>query len=328
MKMENTLANHISAASDKASYDASCKRLLANKMILAWIMQSCLDEYKDYDVKEIAEKYIEGSPEIAQVAVNPDEVTGSEQIKGMQTEDSTINEGTITYDIRYFAVVPQTKEPIGLIINIEAQNDFYPGYPLIKRGIYYCGRMISSQYGTEFHAGHYADIKKVYSIWVCMSPPENRKNTINRYSVMEENLVGAVKEPVEHYDLLSVVMICLGDSDEENHSSGILKLLEVLLSSEREAADKKRILQEEFKIEMTKDLESEVSLMCNLSKGVEEKGILKGRQEGLLEGRQEELLNSIRNIMDTLKLTLNQAMDALKVPEADRKKYEKEINKK
>lgn len=73
-----------------------------------------------------------------------------------------------------------------------------------------------------------------------------RKNTINRYSITEENLVGAIKEPVEHYDLLSVVMICLGDSDEENHSSGILKLLEVLLSSEREAADKERILQEEF----------------------------------------------------------------------------------
>lgn len=31
---------------------------------------------------------------------------------------------------------------------------------------------------------------------------------------------------------------------------------------------------------MTQTLESEVSIMCNLSKGVEEKGIEKGRQEG------------------------------------------------
>ena len=35
---------------------------------------------------------------------------------------------------------------------------------------------------------------------------------------------------------------------------------------------------------MTQKLESEVSLMCNLSKGVEEKGIQKGRQEGRREG--------------------------------------------
>ena len=35
------------------------------------------------------------------------------------------------------------------MINVEAQNDFYPGYPLVKRGIYDCSRMISPQYGRE-----------------------------------------------------------------------------------------------------------------------------------------------------------------------------------
>ena len=64
-------------------------------------------------------------------------------------------------------------------------------------------------------------------------------------------------------------MICLGDSNDEN-VSGILKLLEVLLSPDREADEKKKILQNDFFIEMTKTLEREVSIMCNLSKGVEE----------------------------------------------------------
>ena len=45
--------------------------------------------------------------------------------------------------------------------------------------------------------------------------------------------------------------------------------------------DKCQILEEDFRIRMTQELESEVSLMCNLSKGVEEKGIEKGRQEGI-----------------------------------------------
>jgi len=40
--------------------DAACKRLLAIRIILAWIMKSCLEEYRDFDVNEIAEKFIEG----------------------------------------------------------------------------------------------------------------------------------------------------------------------------------------------------------------------------------------------------------------------------
>lgn len=321
--MENTLSEHITAADSGAAYDAACKRLLANKIILAWILKCCLDEYRNCDVKEIAEKYIEGMPQISQEAVNPDEIVGSQRIQGMQNEDSSICEGTITYDIRFLATVPGTDDTIHLIINIEAQNDFYPGYPIIKRGIYYCGRLISSQYGTVFTAPQYSKIKKVYSIWVCKNPPQNRRNTINRYSIKEENLIGEVKEAVENYDLLSAVMICLGNCESEAET-GILKLLEVLLSSEREAEEKKRILQEEFSIEMNTTLESEVTLMCNLSKGVREEGI----QQGIQQGRREMLMESIVNLMGAMKLTGEQAMAALGIPEADREWYAKELDKK
>jgi hypothetical protein len=279
-------------------------------------MKSCIAEYRDFDVKEIAEKYIEGSPQISEVVVNPDEETdGGEQIRGASTEDSTIHEGTITYDIRFLAIVPVTGELLRLIINVEAQNDFYPGYPIIKRAIYYCSRMISSQYETEFTDAHYEKIKKVYSIWICMNPPKNRGNSITRYSVKEENLVGDVKEKVEDYDLLTAVMICLGDSNGENYS-GILKLLDILLSSERKPEEKKKILENDFSIEMTKSLEREVSVMCNLSKGVEEKGITKG------------ILASIRNLMESMSWSAEQAMNALKIPEEERSKYANEINKK
>ena len=80
------------------------QRLLANKVILAWIMKSCLEEYKTHSINEIAEKYIEGVPQIAEAAVNPDEeiCNSVEQIRGVKNEDSTIQEGTITYDIRFW----------------------------------------------------------------------------------------------------------------------------------------------------------------------------------------------------------------------------------
>lgn len=281
MIVENTLAKNITAAGDKAAYDAACKRLLANKVILAWIMKSCLEEYRDFDVDAIAEKYIESDPQIAKVAVNPDEEAESsgEQVKGAKTEDSTIKEGTVTYDIRFYGIAPRSGEFISLIINIEAQNDFYPGYPLIKRGIYYCSRMISSQYGAEFTDTHYQKIKKVYSIWICAAPPKYRENTINRYVIQEENLIGDAAEKKENYDLLTVIMICLGHSGDDKYT-GLLKLLDILLSPEKEPEEKKKVLQEDFHIKMTKKLESEVSELCNLSQGVFEKGEARGEARG------------------------------------------------
>ncbi len=131
-------------------------------------------------------------------------------------------------------------------------------------------------------------------------------------SVEEENLVGGVKEPVSNYDLLTAVMICLGKPGEENYD-GILKLLDVLLSHETTKDEKSRILRDDFHIPMSQTLERKVSLMCNLSEGVWERGMEKGKENTILE--------IIRNLMDTMKLTAEQAMAALKVPKAEQSKY-------
>lgn len=88
-----------------------------------------------------------------------------------------------------------------------------------------------------------------------------------------------------------------------------------MLSSDREVKEKKEILQNDFSIEMTKTLESEVSIMCNLSKGVEEKGIQKG------------ILLSIRNLMETMRWPVEQAMEGLKIPEEEKRKYLDELKK-
>ena len=306
--METTISKSIRSADDRANYDAACKRLLSEKIILAWIVKSCLEEFRDYDVEDIASRYIEGEPQVSEVPVAPDETNAATVIHGIGTEDATQTEGTVTYDIRFLASLPSSNGKIRMILNVEGQNDFYPGYPILKRGIYYCSRMISAQYGTEFTHSQYQKIKKVYSIWVCMAPPEERRNSITRYRLVEENLAGAVKEPVRNYDLLSVVMLCLGGADEENYN-GVLKLLDVLLSSEAGEAEKKRILQDDFNIPMTQTLETEVQVMCNLSQGVLEKG------------KAEGLLSAIKNLMANTGWPLEKAMETLGVSEAERSKY-------
>ena len=58
MELQNTLAANINSASDKAALDAACKRLLSNKIILAWIMKSCLNEYQNCSIEKISNNYI------------------------------------------------------------------------------------------------------------------------------------------------------------------------------------------------------------------------------------------------------------------------------
>lgn len=55
--------------------------------------------------------------------------------------------------------------------------------------------------------------------------------------------------------------------------------------------------------------------MCNLSQTVKEEG----RQEGMIDG----ILLSLKNLMESTGMNIEQAMSVLKLPEADRAKYRK-----
>lgn len=149
------------------------KKLIADKGVLSWIVKYTVEELKDYPLKEIAE-FIEGI-EIASIPVYPGMVK-TEAIVGMLTEDAVPNEGKVTYDVHFYVLVPE-KERIKLIINIEIQKDYYPGYDLVPRGIFYGARMISAQLKTEFGDDNYDDIKKVYSIWLCLNAPNKEAGT-------------------------------------------------------------------------------------------------------------------------------------------------------
>ena len=290
----------------KEQCDAACKRLLSQKYILAWIMKTCMAEYKDSAIADIAEKYIEGTPEVGSSPVDGDEpaVTHgagapgadpgvTERIQGADTEDSSITEGTVRYDIKYKAAVPSTKETVQLIINIEAQNRYHPGYPLLKRAVYYCGRLISAQKGTEFTGSRYGKLKKVYSVWICIKPPERKQNTITRYRLWEENLVGTVKAKSAHYDLLTIVMVNLGSRD----GRGLLRLLSTLFASDVDAQEKCRVLESEYNIPMTEKTEEDMAAMCNYSDGVWNDGRTDGLREGRTDGIRIGTVNTTNSLM-------------------------------
>ncbi len=260
--VENQLAHMITQTEFDSDYDKTAKKLLANKQILAQIMKGCVDEYSECSVDEIAEKYIEGTPEVGTVGVHVDDTNRPpkvpEVITGSNNEDSTLTEGTVRYDVRFDAIAPT------------AAND-------------------AAQHGPIFKKSEYGKIRKVYSIWVCTKPSDEFQNTLTRYSIRPEQLIGNAAEKSENYDLMSVVTICLGKPDTENYT-GILKFLDVLLSSSRAATEKKKILEEEFGVAMSEELEREVLIMCNLSQGVK----AEGREEGIGIGEMRMLIKQVR----------------------------------
>ena len=274
------------AEEQKRQYDAACKNVLSEKGIIANILQDCVGEFQTCSIDEIVNRCIEGQPETGTVLVEPN--GGISRITSQQVEDKSEREGTVFYDIRFTAVAPSDGKPIRLIINIEAQNNFHPGYPLLKRAIYYCSRMISSQYGTVFTKSHYEKIEKVYSIWICTMPTKKWAYTITRYRMREENLVGQTQAPREDYDILTPILVCLG-SKQYTELKGLLRMLNLVLLDNVSPESKTKTLKEEFHVQVTPHLEKGVAEMCNLSEGIEKRGEARGEARGQARGDERRM---------------------------------------
>lgn len=329
--------NHLSTAvigtEGKAEYDSRVKELLSDKQILSWIMKYAMKEFEGMTVEEII-PCIEGEPEISTVPMNPgitkEAVNGfvgefekgnhssaernlsKEAISGTRNENSIPNEGIVLYDIRFYAVTPD-KQQVKILVNVEAQKKYYPGYDLVTRALFYCARMISAQLDTEFTAKNYDDIKKVYSIWICMDCPDYAAGTITKYSVLPQNIVGNFKGKAR-YDLLSAVMICLGKpkkkkSKKPDREESLHGMLETPLSNELTAEAKLHSLKETYGMRITRKVDKEVHGMCNLSDLIEEKGIAKGITKGITQGMEQGKILTLYDLVKKGLLSLQNALN-------------------
>lgn len=178
---------------------------------------------------------------------------------------------------------------IKILINLETQRKYHPGYDLVTRGIYYAARMISTQHNTEFHDDDYDNIKKVYSIWICTNTPKYAQNTITEYKIQQEKIFGNFQGKAR-YDILNVTFICLGDWKKEDTPT-VLSMLSILLSDRIKPADKMKTLEDNYKIPMTRELRKEIQKMCNLSEEIEERGI----EKGAIQNARENARNLFKN---------------------------------
>lgn len=273
--MNTEIANAVNAAGDKAQYDTRVKRLLAQKSILAHILVKTVDEFRGMKPEDVV-KYIEGEPSISVVPVEPGlanmektDATG-QRIVGLNTENAEINEGLVRFDIIFYVRMKNGLSQI--IVNIEAQKDEPTEYKILNRAIFYVSRLISSQKERDFVNTNYDDIKQVFSIWICMNMDDN---SLSHIHLTKDEML----KPCNwkgNLDLLNIVLIGItNEIPEHDEKYEMHRLIGALLSSELKEQEKLDIIEHEYNIPISQEFREDVSIMCNLSQGIEDKAIAK-----------------------------------------------------
>lgn len=306
--MKTSIARDVEASENKRKYDEQCKKVLSNLHILAHILKHTVNEVKNMSIQEIVDA-IEGKPVIDKTGI----MEHTDKIEGSNTEDSSRDEGTLYYDIRFFILINDKDKKVKILFDVEAQKDFYPGYHIVTRGIVYASRMISSQIDKEFDLKHYDDVKKVYSIWICFDVAKKIGNAISRYSIQKEDIIPGIPDEKEAYDKLTVIVICLNE-DVESYDD-LTKMLNTLFSDTKSSEEIKETLTNKYQIPMDDGYEKEVELMCNLSGKVElkahKKGFTEGFDKGHEEGEKRGEEKGILALVETLK-ELNHSYDFIR----------------
>ena len=301
--MDTDIKMSVKATDTKAQYDNKAKQLIGHKIILAHILVNTVEEFKGMNPADVVQ-YIEGEPHIGSVPIDGGvtNVEKQEKVIGLNTENSEINEGMIRFDIIFYVRMQDGLSQI--IVNVEAQKAEPSSYDILNRAIFYVSRMISSQKGRDFVKSNYNNIKRVYSIWICMNMDEHSMSLIH---LTREDIIGS------HYwkgdiNLLNIVLVGLAeDLPEKTEKYELHRLLGALLSSKLNVDEKLDIIGNEFQIPLESDIRKDVSEMCNLSQGIEERGVEKGLAEAAI--RMYKKGYSIEQISDILAMDIERVKD-------------------
>lgn len=301
--MDTDIKMSVKATDTKAQYDNKAKQLLGHKIILAHILVNTVEEFKGMNPADVVQ-YIEGEPHIGSVPIDGGvtNVEKQEKVIGLNTENSEINEGMIRFDIIFYVRMQDGLSQI--IVNVEAQKAEPSSYDILNRAIFYVSRMISSQKGRDFVKSNYNNIKRVYSIWICMNIDEHSMSYIH---LTRDDIIGSHNWKGD-INLLNIVLVGLAeDLPEKTEKYELHRLLGALLSSKLNVDEKLDIIGNEFRIPLESDIRKDVSEMCNLSQGIEERGVEKGLAEAAI--RMYKKGYSIEQISDILAMDIERVKD-------------------
>ena len=132
---------------------------------------------------------------------NIEKEENGQRIVGMNTENAEINEGLVRFDIIFYV---RMKDGISqVIVNVEAQKDEPTGCHILNQAVFYVSRLVSSQKERDFVKTNYNDIRRVFSIWVCMGMDENSMAYVH---LAKDDLLGSYPWK-GRLDLLNIVLV-------------------------------------------------------------------------------------------------------------------------
>ncbi|MCD7807460.1 MAG: pentapeptide repeat-containing protein [Lachnospiraceae bacterium] len=205
---------------------------------------------------------------------NIGQLQSGNRIVGLNTVQQEISEGTVVFDILFYARLRDGLSQI--IMNLEAQKDEPSAYYIVNRAVYYGSRQISSQKERDFTGRNFNDLKQVYSVWICMNMEECSWNHIH---LTDKPLLGH-----HHWrgnlNLLNIVLLGIPNEIPQQRADYTLhRLLCALFSIGLNWEERVAILENEYFMDTKTEFGEELKEMCNLSQGILEQGELKKAQE-------------------------------------------------
>ena len=207
-----------------------------------------------------------------------------------------------------------------ILVNIEAQKDEPSSYYIQNRAVFYACRMVSSQKERDFTGMNYNDIKKVYTIWICMNQKEN---SLNYLHLTNEKLME--KTAIEKAgDLIHIILLGLAKNlppyTEENK---LHRLLGALFTNELTADEKISIIESEYNIEAKNELRKDVRKVSGLGESLVESAAEEAWEQGLELGEKQREIKFIIS-MNEKGYTIEQIAD---VTEKSREEVEAVLEK-
>ena len=215
-------------------------------------------------------------------------------------------------------------------LGIENQSNYDPDMPLRVIGydgaVYRAELSQKDRYPVVTLVLYFGDRPwgKNRTIHDVVQIPEKFRPFVNDYKINLFEIADLPETAVEHFhsDFRAVVDYFISSRREQvyelknsadfTHVDELLSLMSVLTQDDRFA--------ESLEGEGVKP-ENMREIWDRIEERGRQKGLDEGHQEGFREGADQKCLENIRSLMESMKLTAKQAMEALKIPESEQSKY-------
>jgi predicted transposase/invertase (TIGR01784 family) len=319
------------ADADAVKKDAEFKTLFKYKSVAAMLLRYAVPDFEKYALQEIADSIRDIRPR------NPasDAERFHSEIDLLNQERGDSKEKLIRMDI-VFAMQFKMKLPdndgttyVNVSIDFEIQKEKPSEYKIVTRGIYYSASLLRD---TLENAEKYANIHKVYSVWLCNfdfldDKSKHNDKYVHKYNMFRNYLENGryIYEKDVDADLIEVVFVELTKL-KEHIQDDLAKFLNTVF---HDLGGLSKLMEEKLGVAIGGTaLEKGVGDMVDMTRYAEIRAAQErqeGKVEGKIEGKIETAINLIKmGILNIKQIAQSTGLTEKEVTEAKNTITEKE----